>query len=194
MTWLFMFGATLTLTGAIAALSLRNLIHCALAAVVAFLGLALLFVDLGAPFVGLSQVLVNVGAVAILILIAILLTRGGETPDRWIFSGSRNIGIAVAALVGGSLVATILGSRRLPDPTAAVSDPGSAAAVRNIGERLMTEYVLPLELIGVLLTAALIGAVLIAKEERGAARRGQSSGVNGESPIAEDPPAPRVHS
>lgn len=173
MTLLFCFAAVLTLAGAAAALSLRNLIHCALSAVGAFLGLALLFVDLGAPFVGLAQVLVNVGAVAILILIAILLTRGGETPGWPVVSASRSSGLAVAALVGGSLIATILGSRRLPDAAVTGSDPSSAAVVRKIGERLMTEYVLPLEVIGLLLTVALIGAVLIAKTERGTGGKSQ---------------------
>ena len=173
MTLLFLFAAALTLAGAVAALSLRNLIHCALAAVGAFIGLALLFVELGAQFIGLAQVLVNVGAVAILILIAILLTRGGETPGPPVIPRSRNSGLGVAVLVGGSLIATILGSRRLPDAIAAGSDPASAATVRNIGDRLMTEYVLPLEAIGLLLTAALIGAVLIAKTDRGAGDESQ---------------------
>ena len=173
MTLLFLFAVGLTIAGAVAALALRNLIHCALAAVGAFVGLALLFVELGAQFVGLAQILVNVGAVAILILIALLLTRGGETTGQPIIPSSRNAGLGVAVLVGGSLVATILGSRRLPDAAATVSDPSSAAAVRNIGERLMTEYVLPLEVIGLLLTAALIGAVLIAKAERGTADNSQ---------------------
>ena len=169
MTLILLFAAMLTLAGAVAALSLRNLIHCALAAVGAFVGLALLFVELGAQFVGLAQILVNVGAIAILILIAILLTRGGEAPEPRVIPRSRNSGVGVAVLVGGSLIATILGSRRLADTIPAVSDPTSAATVRNIGDRLMTEYVLPLEVIGLLLTAALIGAVLIAKTDRGAA-------------------------
>src|SRR5512139_2989417 len=98
MTLLFFFAGMLTLAGAVAALSLRNLIHCALAAVGAFLGLALLSVDLGAPFVGLAQILVNVGAVAILILMAILLTRGGETPSRSVQPGSLASGLAVAVV------------------------------------------------------------------------------------------------
>jgi len=173
MTLIFLFAAVLTLAGAVAALSLRNLIHCALAAVGAFIGLALLFVELGAQFVGLAQILVNVGAVAILILIAILLTRGGETLGRRAVPTSRNSGLAVALLVGGSLIATILGSRRLPDTISAVRDPTPAATVQNIGDQLMTDYVLPLEVIGLLLTAALIGAVLIAKTERGAGDEGQ---------------------
>jgi len=161
MTPLFLIAALLTLVGAGAAVSLRNLIHCVLALVGAFVGLALVYLELGAQFVGLAQILVYVGAVAILIVFAILLTRGGELPEpRWI-SGSLSLGVGVGLLVFGSLVATLLGSRLLPD-NAPLGDVAAVATVRNIGDQLMTEYVLPLEVVGLLLTAALIGAVLIA--------------------------------
>jgi NADH-quinone oxidoreductase subunit J len=183
MSPLFLFAAVLTLAGAGAALSLRNLVHCALAAVGAFVGLALLFVDLGAPFVGLAQILVNVGAVAILILVAILLTRGGETTPRPAISGSRSSGLGVAMLVGGSVCATILSSRRLlTDATGTASDVVPTATVRHLGERLMTEYVLPLEVIGLLLTAALIGAVLLAKSERGLGHKLQAPSPEPQTP------------
>jgi NADH-quinone oxidoreductase subunit J len=182
MSPLFVFAAVLTLAGAVAALSLRNLIHCALAAVGAFVGLALLFVDLGAPFVGLAQILVNVGAVAILILMAILLTRGGEPSVRSAVPGSWLSGLAVAVLVGGSLLTTMLSSRRLPDAVAPASEAISAATVKHIGERLMTEYVLPLEVIGLLLTAALIGAVLLAKSERSVGHKPRAPSPNHQAP------------
>jgi len=84
----FAILAILTVAGAVAAMSLRNLVHCALALAVTFAGLAALYLRLNAQFVGLVQVLVYIGAVAILIVFAILLTRGGgeqaqpdQTPD-----------------------------------------------------------------------------------------------------------------
>ena len=70
--------ALLTLAGAVAAMRLRNLVHCALALTVAFAGLAVLYLQLDAQFVGFAQVLVYIGAVAILIVFAILLTRSGD--------------------------------------------------------------------------------------------------------------------
>ena len=78
MTLPFAIIAGLTVGSAIAAMSLRNLVHCALSLVVTFAGLAALFLQLNAQFVGFAQVLVYVGAVAILIVFAILLTRGAE--------------------------------------------------------------------------------------------------------------------
>ena len=78
----FAILAVLTLAGAVAAMSLRNLVHCALALTAAFAGLAAVYLQLNAQFVGFAQILVYIGAVAILIVFAILLTRGGEPPRQ----------------------------------------------------------------------------------------------------------------
>src|SRR5689334_11982077 len=158
---LFLIIAAATLASAVAAMTMRSLVHCALFAALTFGGLAASFLQLGAQFVGFAQLLVYVGAVAILIVFAILLTRGSEAPQQSILSPSWLGGGAVALTVFAVLAATILRSsippRDLP--------PTPEVAVRQIGEQLMTKYLLPLELIGLLLTAALIGAVIIAMKE-----------------------------
>ena len=77
----FYLISALAVGGALAAVLLKNLVHCALALTVAFLGLALLFLQLDAQFAGFAQILVYVGAVAILVVFAILLTRGSETAE-----------------------------------------------------------------------------------------------------------------
>ena len=162
MTLSFAIIAVLTIAGAVAAMSLRNLVHCALAVTVAFAGLAALYLQLDAQFVGFAQILVYIGAVAILIVFAVLLTRGSETPGRAVLSLSSIFGIAIALAVFGLLTAMIAASpavRRAP-PAPPV------ATVHQIGNELMTRYILPLEIIGLLLTAALIGAVLIAMHEK----------------------------
>ena len=84
-----------------AAMGLRNLVHCALSLAVTFAGLAALYLELNAEFVGFAQILVYVGAVAILIVFAILLTRGSETAPEKIYSPKWLIGLAVALLVFG---------------------------------------------------------------------------------------------
>ncbi len=76
MTVLITIFAAVTLSGAVAAMTLRNLVHCALALTVAFAGLSTLYLSLDAQFAGLAQLLVYVGAIAILIVFAILLTPG----------------------------------------------------------------------------------------------------------------------
>jgi NADH-quinone oxidoreductase subunit J len=143
-------------------MTLRNLVHCALALTVAFAGLAGIYLQLHAQFVGFAQVLVYIGAVAILIVFAILLTRGIEPASQKLFSTSWLLGVAVAAGVFGVLSLAILGSKAMVRNLS----PPPQVTVRQLGEQLMTKYILPLEVAGLLLTAALIGAVIIALQER----------------------------
>jgi len=161
MTPAFAIIALLTIAAAVAAMSLRNLVHCALAMVGAFGGLAALYLQLDAQFVGFTQILVYIGAVAILIVFAILLTRGGETPEKNLFSSSWLWGAVVTIAVFGTLAWAIKNS--FASDRQAL--PQVDATVKQIGDALMTKFVLPLEVIGLLLTAALIGAVIIAMKE-----------------------------
>src|SRR2546427_5429724 len=161
MTLAFAILAILTIASAIAAMSLRNLVHCALALAVTFAGLAGLYLRLDAQFVGFAQILVYVGAVAILIVFAILLTRGSEPQQQPIVSSGWTAGVAIALAVLGVLTWMIARSRALP--TIATANP--SIAVEQIGKELMGKYVLPLEVIGLLLTAALIGGGVIAMRE-----------------------------
>src|SRR5271157_4179756 len=90
--WLLVL-AVVTLVGACAAMTLRNLVHCALALAVAFAGIGTIYLNLGAQFLGLAQLLVYVGAIAVLIVFVILLTRGSDSDlpplsaARWPITG-----------------------------------------------------------------------------------------------------------
>src|SRR5208337_5159557 len=160
MNVVFYLLAALTIGGGLAAVLLKHLVHCALATTVAFAGLALLFLQLDAQFAGFAQILVYIGAVAILIVFAILLTRGTETPAPAAFSRSWAVGLLIAGAVFGVLSAMI--ARSPVVASHAELPPAPDASPRAIGVQLMTKYILPLEVAGLLLTAALIGAVLIA--------------------------------
>jgi NADH-quinone oxidoreductase subunit J len=162
MTWPFALLAGLTVGSAIAAMSLRNLVHCALCLVLTFAGLAALFLQLNAEFVGLVQILVYIGAVAILIVFAILLTRGSEPAPPAPVASSPWWGVAIAGVAFLTMAGAVTGSAVAQRGAA----PGPDLAVKAVGQRLLHEYVLPLEVLGLLLTAALIGAVLIAMQER----------------------------
>jgi NADH-quinone oxidoreductase subunit J len=183
MVWSFAILALLTLGGAVAAMGLRNLVHCALALTLAFAGLAGLYLQLNAQFVGFAQILVYIGAVAILVVFAILLTRGSESPRQAIFSPTWFVGGGVAIVVFGLFAGVILSSQALPRHI----PPAPQATVRQIGEQLMTKYVLPLEVMGLLLTAALIGAVIIGMQDKGEPppnqpkARAQSKGEQGQA-------------
>ncbi len=151
----------LVLTGAVAALSLRNLVHCAFASMGSFLGLAGLYLYMGAEFVGLVQILVYVGAVGILFVFAILLTRGGGVEDRPLFSTSWLCGAGVAGVLALVLLSGLFKGATLTEPSASHPPP----TLKEVGQRLMVEDVLALEIMALLLTAASIGAIVIAMPE-----------------------------
>ncbi len=148
----------LTLTAALAAALLPKLIHAALSFAVAFVGVAALYFLLGAEFVGLVQVFVYVGAVAVLIVFTILLTRRDVEKDR----GFNWSGAVVALAVFAGLIWAIWQTPAV----ATVAPEIPALTVRHIGEVLMTDFVWPLQCVGLLLTAALIGALVLVMEDR----------------------------
>jgi len=154
----FLVIAIITLSGALAAATLRKLIHAALCLVIAFVGLAASFFLLGAEFVGLVQVFVYVGAVAVLIVFTILLTRREVNGTRGINWG----GAVVALAVFGGLLWTILKTKLLAIPATQIEP----LTVKRIGEVLMTDFVWPLQCVGLVLTAALIGALVLVMEEK----------------------------
>ncbi len=154
----FIFIASITLAGALAAAVLRKLMHAALSLVIVFVGLAAFFFLLGAEFVGLVQVFIYVGAVAVLIVFTILLTRHDAEKDHGFNWG----GGVVAVVVFGGLLWAILKTQS----SIILASPIPPLTVKRIGEALMTNYVWPLQCVGVLLTAALIGALVLVMEDR----------------------------
>lgn len=154
----FIVIAILTLGAALAAATLPKLVHAALSFALTLVGVAAFYFLLGAEFVGLVQVFVYVGAVAVLIVFTILLTRRDAEKDR----GFNWSGVLIAIAVFAGLTWAILKTPTLP----LAASPISALTVRQIGQALMTAYVWPLQCVGVLLTAALIGALVLVMEER----------------------------
>ena len=168
MTLVFLILATITILGMGAAMSLRNPVHCVVGLTIGFLGLAGLYLQLGAQFVGLTQVLVYVGAVAILIIFAIMMTRSAESPEQQPYSRSWLVGVAIAFAVYCVLGWAIhFGGHKLSTQAAVPELP-----VKQIGDALLHRFVLPLEIIGVLLTAALIGAGVLALQDPAGETRG----------------------
>ena len=148
----------LTLSAALAAATLQKLMHAALCFAVIFVGISAFFFLLGAEFVGLVQIFVYIGAVAVLIVFTILLTRHDQEKTRGFNWG----GIVVAIAVFAGLLWEITKTK-----STAIAPPQiRALTVHRIGELLMTGYVWPLLCIGVLLTAALIGALILVMEDK----------------------------
>lgn len=150
--------AALIIGCALAAALNPKLMHAALAFALAFVGVAALFFWLGAEFVGMVQIFVYIGAVAVLVVFTILLTRRDGEQHR----GFNWSGVIVALAVFAGLVWSILKT-----PSMSIL-PGeiSPLTVKRIGEVLMSDYVWPLMGVGVLLTVALLGALILAMEDK----------------------------
>jgi NADH:ubiquinone oxidoreductase subunit 6 (subunit J) len=154
----FVLLAILTLAAALGAATLQKLMHAALSFAVALVGVAALFFLLGAEFVGLVLVFVYVGAVAVLIVFTILLTRRDVGNDR----GANWGGAFLAVAIFGGLTWAVFTTQSV----AIIAPHIRALTVKRIGEALMTSYVWPLQCAGLLLTAALIGALVLVMEEK----------------------------
>ncbi|HEV8494253.1 MAG TPA: NADH-quinone oxidoreductase subunit J, partial [Candidatus Angelobacter sp.] len=110
--------------------------------------------------------LVYIGAVAILIVFAILLTRGSDVPKDGVFSTTWLTGVAIAAAVFAVIGYAVISSVNAIPQQAAVPH----VTVHDIGLALVGPYVLPLEIVALLLTAATVGAVIVAMHEKGGAK------------------------
>ena len=151
--------AFLALASAAMAVTRRNLIHAALWFVVTWFGVAMFFLWAGAQFIGLAQVLVYVGAVSMIVLFAMLLTRQGLPGEPKVtpsFAKRFTAGFLIVSAVFGLLAGSILG-------TSIPESPGApSVSIAQLGKSLMGQNVIALLAIGGLLTVALIGAVYIA--------------------------------
>src|SRR6478752_4023518 len=137
----------------------RNLIHSALLLVGAWAGIAGFYLWAGAEFVAFAQVLIYVGAVSMVVLFAVLLTRQGATAAPVEFGSAYRLG-------AGVLISSVLGS-----PLTITTKPAPAAVpVKQLGVLLMGPHAPALLITGVILTVALLGAIVIASGDRDAAK------------------------
>jgi len=157
----FWILSAIAVLGALVAVRKRNLIHGVFALLVFFAGLSGLFLLLLAEFIAAVQVLVYIGAVGILLLFAIMLTERVAGDDgRRMTSRGWFWGVVAAAAVFVMLI------QQLPPPEAAQEMKEINPSVEELGKKLMNPYVVTLEVLALLLTAALIGAVTAAQGVR----------------------------
>jgi NADH-quinone oxidoreductase subunit J len=184
--FLFLVIAALGLLTALGTVLARNLVHAALFLVAFFFTVACQFVLLEAEFLAALQVLVYIGAVAIILMFGIMLTRNIQGDDTTIVSGAWKIPALMAGLcVFGVLVFGINNAvapagqspwSELNVRPSIAADAGSSKATvirreavnnmaRTVGNELMTRYVVGFEVAGLLLTVALVGAIALAHRE-----------------------------
>jgi NADH:ubiquinone oxidoreductase subunit 6 (subunit J) len=155
--------AAVTLATAAIAMMLRNIIHSALLLIGSWAGIAAFYLWAGAEFVGFAQLMVYVGAVSMVVLFAVLLTQHSAADVR--DTPSTRARVLAALIAGGSVLGVLVGavlSTRMPGP--ALRAP--AATVKDIGTQLMGPHAASLLIVGVLLTVALLGAIVIASADR----------------------------
>jgi NADH:ubiquinone oxidoreductase subunit 6 (subunit J) len=143
--------------GGLAVVTLRNIIHSAVAMMICFGSLAGMYALLGAPIVAAAQVLIYLGAISVLILFAIMLTQAGDAnlpaPFHRQLPVAAVVALAMAGLVVWAIVQTDWG----------MTGEVVGAAVDAIAGALFTQYALPFEIISLLLLVAIIGAIYLAR-------------------------------
>ena len=158
---LFFILAEVMLISGLLVVTMRDIIRCGLAMMACFGALAGIYVIAGAAFVAAAQVLIYIGAISVLILFAIMLTQTKDAPAALVFQ-TQAVGAGVASVVLAIVIAI----------TVAATDWGEVGArIHTFTDELATllfrEYVLAFEVVSVLLLAAVIGAVYVAKREPG---------------------------
>jgi NADH:ubiquinone oxidoreductase subunit 6 (subunit J) len=151
------------LASAALAFTRRNLIHSALLLVVTWAGIACFYLWAGAEFVAFAQVLIYVGAVSMIVLFAVLLTR--RTPAEAALAPA-SLRRAAAALGAGGAVVAVLAAAIVTTPFGPAPARAPSVTVRQLGYQLMGPHAASLLVVGLLLTVALIGATILASTER----------------------------
>ncbi|UCG60462.1 MAG: NADH-quinone oxidoreductase subunit J [Candidatus Zixiibacteriota bacterium] len=169
----FWILAVVTVASAVMVVTLKNIFHCALALILCLFSVAGIYILLNAEFLAAAQVLIYVGAVAILMIFAIMLTSNLASKAIRQSNEQVMVGTVVSVLFCGGMLALIY----LTDKAIVSEETGvafwrqvrgtlPADNVASLGGYLMTKFMLPFEVVSVLLLAAMIGAIVLARKEK----------------------------
>jgi NADH-quinone oxidoreductase subunit J len=158
---IFYFVAAAVVLGALGVVVARNVIHSALFLILALMAVAGIFILLAAEFLAIVQVLIYGGAVTILILFAMMLTRVRDDPEA--LDGPQRPFAALAALA--FMVTSIIAITNTKFP--GESEEIHVITFEEIGDALFTTWAAPFEIASLVLIVALIGAIILARGEEG---------------------------
>ena len=153
--------AAVLLGSGLLVVTMRDIIRCGLAMIVCFLALAGIYTLMGVPLLGAAQVIVYIGAISVLILFAIMLTQTKDAPSRLVFQTQAGPA-SILAVVVAVVIAIAVTATDWPE-IARRARLGTGA----MAEVLFQQFVFPFEIVSVLLLAAVIGGVFLAKREPG---------------------------
>jgi NADH-quinone oxidoreductase subunit J len=155
--------AVVIAVAAIRMVTTNNVVHAALYLVGVLAGLAANYILLAAEFVAITQVLIYIGAVTVLFLFGIMLTRARIGRERGLTARQWPIAVLVSAMLGGVIAYAVLdtfGDDELP-----VRDSFVADNTQQISDSIFGPYLIPFEVVSVLLLAALVGAIVLARRD-----------------------------
>ncbi|MFH2103352.1 MAG: NADH-quinone oxidoreductase subunit J [Chloroflexota bacterium] len=168
---LFMILAAVAVLTAVGLLSSRNAIYAALFLVLNFATVAVFYLLLGAPFIAMVQVTVYAGAIMVLFLFVIMLLGAEKLPKGKVLPWQRPLAITLAAILvveGGILLFQRLSlAATIPNPGAEVN---TVEALQDLGNQLFSQYLLPFEVTSIVLLVAMIGVIVLTKQEKGEAQ------------------------
>jgi NADH:ubiquinone oxidoreductase subunit 6 (subunit J) len=156
---LFWILAAVMIGSGLLVVTMKDIIRCGLAMIVCFLALAGIYVLLGAPLIAAAQVIVYIGAISVLILFAIMLTQTKDAPSGLVFQ-TQAVPAAIASVVLIVVIALAVGATDWGEVEQRVR-----TATNTLSRVVFEDYVLAFEIVGVLLLAAVIGGVFLAKRE-----------------------------
>ncbi len=160
---IFYFVAALTVLGGLGVVLARNVVHCALFLILALLAVAAVFILLSAEFLAIVQILIYGGAVTILILFAMMLTRVRDMPQALDGPQRPFAALAAAAFLAISVLAAVgtdweaLGATEKIHPV----------EFEELGDLLFRNWAVPFEVASLVLLVALVGAIILARGEEG---------------------------
>lgn len=171
---IFIVISAATIVSALIVVTNRNLFHAALALMASFLGVAGLYILLDAGFFAAAQLLIYIGAISILLIFAIMLTRRLMAASEPSFNSQWVMGLVASLLVFGLFLYVIVQAwggavaQTFAVLQSPMESPGIADSIRTLGAALVDPngYVLPFEVASVLLLGALIGAIVVAQPEK----------------------------
>ncbi len=168
---LFIILAAVAVATALGMLLSKNSVYSALFLVLNFATIAVFYLLLGAPFIAISQVTVYAGAIMVLFLFVIMLLGAEQLPQgkvlryQWLYAG------VLALILVGEAVYILVGKHAV---TGAIARPDAALntveSLQAIGKALFSNYLLPFEITSILLLVAMVGAIVLSKQEKGGQR------------------------
>jgi len=152
--------SVITLACAVGVVMFRELIYSALSMVACFMGVAAIYILLHAELVAAAQVLIYVGAISILVIFAIMLTRHPKG-DFWLFFHRQSVWALPVIVIIATLLIALVAAAGFNSV-----DLGQNPSDEAIAELLFNDYAFPFELVSLVLLVAMVGAILLARKER----------------------------